>query len=382
LIFMTDVIFEYYISDRSTPVKKSDDLWDALLPSDMQAENSDSSATVGHYFDTASSFLKNDGFSVVRAGVNKVENLQILSEDINKIEVYLVKHGQFYHPARVDVVLADTSVSFALNLAVSEGGVACVEREYPVLEKLSQWVTDIPAVFGTGKVVSERGDEFSMFLAKWFDGYNEFHISYEDGVKRVIVWDYDNGFNYLSEQDVFALYKKAAFIMTQSYNPKTFEQIQPWHHAAGDFVVKNDDGGIDVKLITVRQYTSLFENSFDDAESILEALLIFFIGLSIRMRLDRVDGVAESVWADEIVLVAVVGGFFAGIEGFDSPDVFGGDFVGSFKKYISDVDSDTIDEFSMMIAGSYHPESSDYSIVAENIQAHVAAFVIEVRKAV
>ena len=379
---MTDAIFEYYISDRHTPVKKSDDLWNALLPSDMQAENSDSSATVGHYFDTASVFLSSDDFSVLKAGINKVKNLQILSEDINKVEIYLVKHGQFYHPARIDVLLADTSVSFALNLAVSEDGVACVEREYPVLEKLSRRVVDIPAVYGKGKVVSGNGSEFSMFLAKWFDGYNEFHISYDNGEKNVIVWDYDKGFYYLSEQEVFALYKKAAFIMTQSYNPETFEQIQPWHHAAGDFVVKNDDAGIDVKLITVRQYTSLFENSFDDAESILEAALIFFIGLSIRMRLDRVDGVAESVWADEIVLKAVVEGFFDALDCIDPPAAFGDDFAGSFKKYISGVDSDTIGEFSMMIAGSYHPESSDCLIVADNIQDHMTAFAVEVRRVV
>lgn len=273
-------------------------------------------------------------------------------------------------------------VLFVLNLATSEEGISCLEREVPVLKNLSAININIPAVYEKGDVAVKAKSVLSMFLAKWFDGYNEFHISYDDGVKKIIVWDYEEGFYYLSEKEIFQLYKQATKIMTSCYNVETSEQIQPWHHAAGDFVVKNGVDGIDVHLITARQYTSLFEKTFDDSDSILEGMLIFLISLSIRMRLDRVDGVDESVWADEVVLRAVVAGFFEDLVIHKKPSVFKSDVSTCFKNYIADIELETLNDFSMMIRGSYHPDSSDYLTVSDNIVAHILLLKQELKKAV
>ena len=45
----------------------------------------------------------------------------------------------------------------------------------------------------------------------------------------------------------------------------------------------------------------------------LQALLIFFLNLSIRMRLDRYDGVGDIVWADGLVVQSTLDGFFEGL---------------------------------------------------------------------
>jgi len=42
----------------------------------------------------------------------------------------------------------------------------------------------------------------------------------------------------------------------------------------------------------------------------LNALLVFFLHLSIRTRLDRADGVGEIVWAGDAAVPATVEGFF------------------------------------------------------------------------
>lgn len=312
----------------------------------------------------------------------KSENVNIQTADIDRVDVFLVKHGHFYHPAKIAVVVSDETFLFVLNLAASEEGLFCMEREYPVLKMLGDENPSIPSVYEKATVTVGDNSVFSMFLATWFDGYNEFHISYDDGVKKIIVWDYEKGVYFLSEDEVFQLYKKASEIMTDCYNVETFEQIQPWHHAAGDFVVKNNGGSIDVKLITVRQYTSLFENTFDDTESILEAALIFLVSLSIRMRLDRVDGVDESVWADDVALEAVVEGFCESLGHHKRPAVFEADLLPSFKKYVSDTGLELLNEFSRMVLGSYHPDSSDFSVASDNLSRHVAGLEQELRKAV
>jgi hypothetical protein len=82
-------------------------------------------------------------------------------------------------------------------------------------------------------------------------------------------------------------------------------QIFPWHHAAGDFVIRVDGEKTSVKMITVRDYVPMagIETEPDSEQAILDALVIFFIHLSVRMRLDRLDGVNEVVWAPDACLV-------------------------------------------------------------------------------
>lgn len=94
----------------------------------------------------------------------------------------------------------------------------------------------------------------------------------------------------------------------------SFSQIFPWHHAAGDFVVRFRDPGLDVRLVTVRDFRPMFDAGATEAPRwFLEALLLFFLNLTIRMRLDRLDGVGDLVWADQWVLLAAIEGFFQGL---------------------------------------------------------------------
>ncbi len=376
--------FFFYVSDLDGPVAVNSELWGVPLPSDRKnSENlNDSAITIGDYFTAVETFLSRDDFFVVKSSLQKSQKIEVQTSGIEKVEIFLVKHGHFYHPAKIAIGVLEKTILFVLNLAASEEGLFCLEREVPVLKKLSAVNLNIPTVYEKGDVFVRAKSVLSMFLAKWFDGYNEFHTSYDDGVKKVIVWDYEEGFYYLSEKEIFQVYKKATKIMASCYNVETSEQIQPWHHAAGDFVVKNGVGGIDVHLITTRQYTSLFENTFDDADSILEGMLIFLISLSIRMRLDRVDGVDESVWGDDVVLRAVIAGFFEDLVVHKKPSVFESDVSTCFKNYISGIELETLNDFSMMVRGSYHPDSSDYLIVSDNIVAHTLLLEQELIKAV
>jgi len=63
-----------------------------------------------------------------------------------------------------------------------------------------------------------------------------------------------------------------------------------------------------VRLITVRGYQPLMSVGDDPSEKWIP-LMHFFLNLSIRMRLDRLDGTGDLVWAEPDCLHGVVSGF-------------------------------------------------------------------------
>ena len=68
----------------------------------------------------------------------------------------------------------------------------------------------------------------------------------------LIVWDGAATPTLLRESTNGILLRQAAMILTACYDPVTTEQIFPWHHAAGDFVIRCDKDTLSVRLITAR----------------------------------------------------------------------------------------------------------------------------------
>jgi len=78
-----------------------------------------------------------------------------------------------------------------------------------------------------------------------------------------------------------------------------YEHLPPhpsWHHAAG-ISCKEHWGVVDVRLTTARGYEPLVIFIEDQDINPVMALLYFFLDLTVRMRLDRWEGVGEIVWA-------------------------------------------------------------------------------------
>jgi hypothetical protein len=155
-----------------------------------------------------------------------------------------------------------------------------------------------------------------MFAAEWFRDYHEFHLHRNptDHSQQLRLWDLDRGSSVLSREQSVELYRQAARILTLHYNWNSFEQIYPWHHAAGDFVAKKASGQMDLRLITVRDYRPVVSLRTEKREGKLLALIFFFLHLTIQMRLDRFDGVGEVGWADQFCIRAICTGFFDGLE--------------------------------------------------------------------
>jgi hypothetical protein len=266
-------------------------------------------------------------------------------------------------------------------VAVSETGIETIKEEYHCLSKLKDEfpLCFLPEVYGFGEVESMGNRKIRMFLGNWFEGYNEFHVSSDpsDGRNKILVWDDIRNRFYLSLEQSADLYRQAAGILTYYYNVESCEQIFSWHHGAGDFVVTIDNGDLDVKLVSVRGYAPLFTNLAQlksgekDVELILQALLIFFLKLSIHMRLDRLDGVGDIIWADGLAVQSTLNGFFDGLA-LNPPVASMPDSLDiCFRYYLSVCSKADLYELSKAVVQTFHRRAREVGVIKQNLKEHV-----------
>jgi hypothetical protein len=227
-----------------------------------------------------------------------------------------------------------------------------------------------------------------MFLGQWFDRYHEFHISIDPADKKpkITVWDDSRGRIFLSAEQTKTLYAQASKILTCYYNLESFEQIFSWHHAAGDFVVATENGKLDLRLVSVRQYGSIFGNQKDlqadrsDPELILQALLVFFLSLSIHMRLDRLDGIGEMVWSDKATVEATLIGFLEALS--MKPDVSSlpDSPLVCFIAYLASCSQADLLDLSESIVKRFNPQVPELTVVKKNLHEHVETLYVAIQQ--
>jgi hypothetical protein len=374
--------FKYFLSHKKNPVQKNSQTWTALLPMSRKQRQNDAGICVSHgdYFTAVRNFLEQGRSEIITRAVSQHMHREVTSQEIQEIRIFLEKHGEFYHPARIETMLHGTAISFVLNVAISDAGKRCIQREYGLLKQLNEdfLFSLLPKVYGQD-CVSIAGNEFGMFLGEWFQGYNEFHISLDpaDEKHKIVVWDHEHGNYFLTTDQAINLYRQAARILTCYYNVETFDQILFWHHAAGDFVLKCQNNRIDLKLITVRQYRPLFENDRGsenenpDAERILEALLVFFLNLAVRMRLDRLDGVGEIVWSDNIALKGTLNGFFEGLALKPRISPFTRPLIYCFRQHLLSCSRADLLDLNRSIVQAYHSRAPEVPVIKQYLKQHV-----------
>ncbi len=319
--------FSYYITSPDNPVSAELPIWDKPLALtrdfNMSRSGDDEKpfVSIGDYFLAARLFFETCGIEIIVKAVKQRSKENINPEDIEHIAIFLVKHGEFYHPARIEVSIHEKPIHFVLNVAISPAGKTHIKGEYRSLKTLNRnfHFDYLPQVYGSHEVEIANDNKVPMFLGEWFTNYHEFHHSRDpgDGKTKIVVWDSGREPYLLTKSQSLDLYTRAAGILTGYYNLETFEQICAWHHAAGDFIVRLEKQKLDLKLVTVRRYAPIFEKSFlngpehlqDSAEFILQALLLFFLNLALKMRLDRLDGVGDIAWADNIAVQGTLIGF-------------------------------------------------------------------------
>ncbi|MBI9073897.1 MAG: hypothetical protein JEZ02_00705 [Desulfatibacillum sp.] len=356
-----------------------------LLPMGRNGEDqgSEDSITFGGYFQAVGRILSENGFAIPMAGVRHLLGEELEVTQVREWRVIAEKHGAFYHPARLEAITDQGTAVMAVNVALSDAGRAAAKREYALLSGLHGEFGQsfVPAAYGWGHAPCPMGREgvveAEAFFCQWYDAYCEFHLSRNPAsqMQEIVVWDNTRGHFFLTPDQAAALYEKAAAILSYYYDPATFNQIFPWHHAAGDFVVRVLENCLDVRLITVRQYEGMIEADSPDLETRVEAALYFLVNLSLHMRLDRLDGTGDLVWAEAASVYPTLRGAFKGLalRGLDKGR--DRDFAQALLAISRDLPAAYWERLCFQLIGACSPQSPDRHLLLAHGREHAQALV-------
>ena len=380
---MDNRLFYFFIPGEENQVFPGSPLWKFPLSGentgfarDIHSEHTskDSGFTIGDYFLASSMFLSANDFSILKSGLEIIYDISVQTDQICRITLFLEKHGAFYHPLKIQVALTEHRIYlFVLNGAVSKPGLLLIEKEYQLITGLNKIYLKryLPQVFGVDVIKTDKGS-IGFFLGEWFDGFKEFHVTEDQGKRQVVIWESDGRRHYVSETSALPIYQEISRILTYYYDIKTFDQIFPWHHAAGDFIVRQEDDKVHVRLITIRGYGSLIPfgtNEADKKKHILPSLLFFFLNLTLRMRLDRLNGTDRTVMLGEQILNSTIKGFLSALNEKSMIYDFG-DLRSVFIEFFRQFNLEQITGLLENISEACHPDPSEIAIIEENFESH------------
>jgi hypothetical protein len=335
--------------------------------------------TLRHYFQSVEEFLLKDDASLLIQAIFRGFGRRMTPDMISRMLIRCEKVGTLYHVARITFESEGTPMQMAVATAITDEATRCMQKEVLNLRLLSDTyqLTSLPRVFFKGETVchTPQGDfTLSHVIQEWFEDYHEWHLTRDrDGKgQRLLIWDQKRGYHPASAREYHEIFRQAAKILTLCYDVHTFRQIYPWHHAAGDFIVKSTDQNVDVKLTTVRGYGPLLVFREKDKWDPWKAFIIFFLNLTIKMRLDREDGVGDVMWADDTCVSATLEGF---VDGLQIMEAEGRLHFGKTSDIIALLKTFTVEELrSLMdiLLGFYRQnERGSYPVVRSNLESHV-----------
>lgn len=289
---------------------------EAILPSGLSEDIP--SIRYADYFAALEAALSSHDLKPLRSALASAWGEKVAAEAVDRVHLESVKHGAFYHVARVEVVVGERRISLVMNSAVSGRGQAALEREWQALARVARSPGGLffPRCRHKGRFhctdVDGNVRPASYFLADWLDGYQEFHLQpLREGGQGLHVWDGSPRGRLLVGSEAAAVYREGARILTLCLDRETFQQVFPWHHAAGDMVVRCGTGKPSVRMISARDYRTLVPAG-DAPHERTAAAMAFFFGLTARLRVDREQGTGRLVWADAGWVPSMVEGFWWG----------------------------------------------------------------------
>ncbi len=339
--------------------------------------------TLGDYFDTLRECILENGGELLKGALKSHSHRNFNPEEIQKIQIRSEKHGVLYHLASVEVLGQEERVKFTMSTAVSREGQECILREHDILHRLNRHFrfSFLPEVYGFRKMVCHRApgvnEEMLMLAAQWFEDYHEWHVTGDplDLERKIEIWDLKRGPRYASPEEAFLIIEECTKILTLYYDFENFSQIGSWHHAAGDFIVKcPQDGKPEVRLTTVRKYAPLMAAFSARDMDPTTALIYFFLDTTVKMRLDRLDGVGETVWLGDFAVGATVKGFLDGLNELETENEdAAGSRADSFLSLLKSFDTSEVAQIFVPLLDHYADQNSmDMDLIGNHIADHIS----------
>ena len=369
--------FQFLLSDSRGDIELSPE--DLEQPFLISPDERHSFLTLADYFGALQQFIMlDDGNLLCSTLIKQGQQTDISLSDISGVIIRSEKHGAFYHIASVEITGLQKIIKFAVTTALSESARTSLDEEYVILKQLSGINPDFIQKIYCKKSVQWKtepdSEDFLMVLGEWFDNYHEWHAGDdpESGSRKIQLWDYKNGYRFLSDEESCELLRQAAYILTYYYDQTTFRQIYPWHHGAGDFVFAAESADkISVKLITARQYEPLVHFDHVEEADRLVAAIQFLLNLTLRIRLDRIDGVEEPALLGAFAVQAAVSGFWAGLVATQAEDRLMIGPVAEFLEIMRSFDAQEIYEMYDSLLEIYAEEDqNDFRLIQEKLADH------------
>lgn len=112
--------------------------------------------------------------------------------------------------------------------------------------------------------------------------------------------------------------------------------------------------------------------SRDKKAHILPALLFFFMNLTLRMRLDRLDGIGKAVMLGEKIVPAVVKGFLSGLD--EKSKIYNyGDLKIIFQEFFCQFNQDQMVAIMENVLESSPVNPVETAMIKENLKSHCRA---------
>ncbi|KPK23576.1 MAG: hypothetical protein AMJ61_15505 [Desulfobacterales bacterium SG8_35_2] len=299
--------------------------------------------------------------------------------DISEVLIRSEKHGAFYHIASIEFTGLEKKEKLAITTALAGAAKASLKEEFLLMQQLASMNPDfLPRFFYREAVTwptDSGAEEFYMVLGEWLDDFHEWHLSLNPATKKqqIQLWDYKYNYRFLTDEESYELLRQISFILTCYYDPNSFCQIYPWHHGAGDFVVKAKAGTISVKLVTVRQYQPLVHFEQAEAPDRLVAAIHFLLNLSLRIRLDRLDGVGEPAWLGDVAVHAAVEGFFSGLGAASKINSFSIVPIEELLEILRSFDvREVCDIYESLLAFYADEDQHDFRLIKKKLADHAA----------
>jgi len=332
--------------------------------------------SLGDYFTAVKDFILEEGGRSLAGVLSGHRGRDVSPGEIDRIVIRYEKYGTLYQICSVDVLVGERKTKVAVSAAISARAKETLDGEFDLLRQLNrQPYPYLPRVYRKQAVIVRKQagvETLLMSLSEWFDGYHEWHFSRgAEGRQGVVIWDMGGGYRFASKREAYEIIRQASRILTLYFNTRTHQRIHPWHHGAGDFVVKTSDGAVDVRLVTARGYVPLVLSREDQETGHLRALCLFLLELSVRMRLDKREGMGESTWADASILPAVIEGALGALSDKGRED---GPEAVRVERLVSLLKSLTEDEIRAWLLSRLEEyrqhDESDHAVIAAHVDEH------------
>lgn len=333
---------------------------------------------LGDFFDAVRDFILGKEEQRLTTLLSQLWGLKDNHDDIDTIVIRYEKYGTLYQIASTDIISGDKNVKFAVSAALTPSARENIAIEYNLISELNTktGLSYLPSVhfMDTQRIEKDgRIETMVLSLAEWFESYHEWHFSKDEEEKsRIVIWDMGGGNRFTSELESFEIIRTASKILTLYYDVDTTKRIIPWHHGAGDFIVHTAFGNIDVRLVTARGYEPF---SFQDNSGPIDpyqGLLLFLMELTIKMRMDKMEGVGDTTWADNIFVAAAVQGFFQAMRIKEEIQGESGSFkVDTFIALIKALSQDEIEKLIHSQLDEYRAlDTSDCQVIKAHLEEH------------